>query len=180
MSTLNFEIVSAQTSYFFLKKQGFWTFENSNILIEKKPRNENHFLSWTKHIVEDLSKTLRLAAPNFQNCVCSNDLFWLNSNILGTGQYTLTNYLLEPFLSWFKIYEELCFDFFCIYVIAVLFCLFLFSSLQIWVISDFLDSSELYCAFDFNVLINLDGVLDRCDNLILNGNIYWRMVELYM
>ena len=106
--------------------------------------------------------------------MCSNDLFWLNSNILGTGQYTFTNYLLKPFLSWFKIYEELCFVFFCIYIIAVLFCLFLFSSLQIWVISDFLDSPELCCVFDFNVLIKIDGVLDRWDNLILNGNIYWR------
>ena len=51
-----FSKLSAQTSLFFFKKQRLRTFENSDILIEKKPRHENHFLSWEKLIFENLSK----------------------------------------------------------------------------------------------------------------------------
>ena len=59
--------------------------------------------------------------------------------------------------------QELCFVFFCIYVIAVLFCLFLFSSLQMWVIFDFPDSLGLYCVFDFNSLTKIDRVFGSSD-----------------
>ena len=38
------------------KKQHFRTFENSNILIDKKPGDKYYFLSWTKYIFENLSK----------------------------------------------------------------------------------------------------------------------------
>ena len=38
------------------KKQHFGSFENSNIRNKKKSGNKNHFLSWTKHIFENLSK----------------------------------------------------------------------------------------------------------------------------
>ena len=45
----------------------------------------------------------------------------------------------------------------------VLFCLFIFSSSQISVIFDFLDSSGLYCVFDFNSSTKIDRVFRSSD-----------------
>ena len=58
----------------------------------------------------------------------------------------------------------LCFLLHLCHCCFVLSCLFPFSSLQIWVICDFLDSSGLYCVFDFNSLLTkIDRIFGSTD-----------------
>ena len=58
----------------------------------------------------------------------------------------------------------LCFLLHLCHCCFVLLCLlFSFCSLQIWVIFDFLDSSGLYCVFNFNSLTKIDRVFGSSD-----------------
>ena len=167
---------------FYLKKQHFCVFVSSNIRNENKQVNKNHFLFCMSYLslnkgslfcpqyefvkqsrISDwplpFSKLWLLKRANF----VKNQAFFNLWAIVGRDSIYSQIIYFNLFLSWFKKYQELCFVFFCTYVIVVLFCFVSFSTLQIWVTFSFLDSSGLCCVFDFNIITKIDRVLWSSD-----------------
>ena len=70
----------------------------------------------------------------------------------------------------------LCFLLHLCHCCFVLFCLFLFSSLQIWVIFGFLEVSGLYRVFDFNSLTKIDRVFGSSDTKRKISEEWYRVV----